>query len=341
MRSGSCEEPETVPQMADGSPVTLGRLVHQSVRSVWKDEARDFTPWLAENLPALSEALGFDLELTAREAEVGDFSVDLLAKDLTSGHPVVIENQFGTSNHDHFGKVLTYASGFDATAVVWLAERFREEHRQALDWLNQRTDSETSFFGVLIEVFRIDNSPPAVSLQPVVFPNKWQKEQRRSVDRRASPRAERYRVFFQSLIDELRQKHRFTNARVGQPQNWYSFSTGVSGFQYSFSFAQGRRLRAEIYIDRGEGAENARALSWLERQKETIERDFGAKLEWETLEGKRACRVGSYRPGSIDDEERLDEYRMWAVESLLKLKRILGPRLQEYEKEADRGRVDT
>lgn len=138
----------------------LGKLKRVPPRTVWFDEARSFTPWLAENLATLGEALGLDLELTGRETDVGNFSLDLLAKDLSSGGAVVIENQFGPTNHDHLGKILTYASGFDAKAVVWIAETFRDEHQ---------------------------------------------------------PRAESYRAFFQELIDELRQRHKFTNARVAQP----------------------------------------------------------------------------------------------------------------------------
>jgi len=54
-----------------------------------------------------------------------------------------------------------------------------------------------------------------------------------------SSRGEAYRQFFQKLLDELREKHHFTSARVGQSQNWYSFSSGISGTPYSASFAQG------------------------------------------------------------------------------------------------------
>ena len=310
----------------------LGKLEHVSPRVVWEDEARDFTPWLAENLKVLGQSLGLDLELTSREAGVGSFSVDLLAKDLKSQRAVVVENQFGATDHDHLGKVLTYASGFDASAVVWLAEEFREEHRQALDWLNQRTDSETSFFGVLIEVLEIDGSKPALSLRPIVYPNPWQKDQRRAADRPMSPKAAKYQEFFQALIDELRERHHFTAARIAQPQNWYSFSSGVSGFQYSFSFALGNRLRTELFISPGDGEENEAALTWLRVHSEALEAAVGVPLTWEPLEGKQACRVAVYKPGSIEDTEQLEEHHRWAIDTLLKLKRAFGPLLKSYAK---------
>src|SRR5580704_11714113 len=205
--------------------ITLGELKRIKPKEVWPDEARNFTPWLAENLSRLGEVLGMDLELTVREAPIGDFSCDLLVRDLGTGRIVIIENQFGSTDHDHLGKTLTYAAGLEAEAVIWIAEKIREEHRQALEWLNRHTDTEVRFFAVTVELLQIDTSRPAVDFKPVVFPNEWQRGTRDSAER-PSPRGEAYRLYFQSLIDELREKHHFTNARVGQPQNWYTFSSG-------------------------------------------------------------------------------------------------------------------
>ena len=113
----------------------FGKLKNVPLRSIWKREDLDFTPWLAEdkNMRTLGEALGMDLALEEQEAKVGDFSLDLLVKDLSSDRQVVIENQYSQTDHDHLGKLLTYASGFDAYAVVWIAESIGDEHRQALE----------------------------------------------------------------------------------------------------------------------------------------------------------------------------------------------------------------
>jgi hypothetical protein len=308
----------------------FGQLKKLNLRNVWAKEAYDFTPWLADNLQKLGEALGMDLELETREASVGDFSLDLLAKDLGRGRTVIIENQLTATDHDHLGKLLTYAAGFNATAIVWIAESIREEHRQALEWLNQRTDENTEFFGVIVEVLQIDNSKPAFNFKPVVFPNEWQKTKNRAASAITS-KGEAYRAYFQELIDELRDKHKFTGARVGQPQSWYSFSSGVKGFYYGASFAQGGRVRVEVYIDPGEWEQNKKVFDTFLNEKERIEQEVKATLEWERLDDSRASRIAIYRTGSItSDQATLQEIRFWTIEQLLNFKKVFGPRLKSY-----------
>ncbi|MBI2834192.1 MAG: DUF4268 domain-containing protein [Acidobacteria bacterium] len=309
--------------------IKLGELKRLSPRQVWGDEARDFTPWLAENLPRLSEVLGMELELNTREAGVGDFSCDLLAKDLGTGHIVIIENQFGPTDHDHLGKLLTYAAGLEAEAIVWVAEKVREEHRQTLEWLNRHTDAGIKFFALVVEVLQIDTSPPAVNFKPVVFPNEWQRTTKESATG-ASPRGEAYRRYFQALLDELREQHRFTNARVGQPNNWYSFRSGISGVDYSNSFAQGNRFRTEVYIDFCDAEANKALFDRLLVEREALERAFGEPLTWERLDERRASRIATYRPGSIDvNPEELATLRDWAIDRLLRFRTVFGPKIRE------------
>lgn len=306
----------------------FGEMKPVDVRELWPHEAHAFTPWLAENIGRLSEALGMELEILGQEADVGDFSLDLLAKDLGSGRTVVIENQFGSTNHDHLGKLITYAAGLDATAVIWITEVVRDEHRQALEWLNRKTDAEIHFFAVVVEAHRIDESRPALIFRPIVYPNEWQRATRESAERQTSSRSEAYRRYFQTLIDELREQHHFTGARVGQPQNWYSFATGVPGFVYSASLAQGGRARTELYIDVGDVEENKAIFDHLLTQKDEITREFGEPLEWERLDDRRASRIAVYRQGRIDlPEDTLAEIRAWSIDRLLRFKRVLRPRL--------------
>jgi hypothetical protein len=308
----------------------FGVLKRVDLREVWSKEASEFTPWLAENLAELGEALGMELEMQSREAAVGGFSCDLLARDLGSSRLVVIENQLSPTDHDHLGKLITYASGLDAGVVVWIAPEIRDEHRQALDWLNQRTDTNVDFFGVVVEVLRIDDSRPAFSLRPVAFPNQWRKENVAGAGGgKPSERAEAYRSFFQELIDELRERHKFTGARVAQSQNWYAFASGLSSVTYGFSFAQGGQVRAEVSIATGDAEANKALFDALEKEKAMIESQFGEPLKWERLDHRRASRVAVYRPGTIDEPETLGQVKGWAVDRLLKLKKIFGPRIAQ------------
>jgi hypothetical protein len=315
--------------------IEFGNLKKLSLREIWSREATDFTPWLADNIRELGKVLGLDLELESREAGVGDFSLDLLAKDLGSGRTVVIENQLERTDHDHLGKLLTYAAGFNASLIVWVADSIREEHRQALEWLNQRTGTDTEFFGVVVEVLKIDESRPAFNFKPVVFPNEWQKTKTRTAAGGASPssRGEAYRAFFQGLIDELREKHKFTNARVGQPQNWYMFTSGViNGVNYNPYFAQGGRVAASVFIDiRRDWEETRRLFDWLKQDEAKIAAEFGTLLNWSKPDDVRACGIRVDRLGSIeDDAATLQDIHVWLVTNLLKLKKVFGPRLRAY-----------
>jgi len=143
----------------------------------WDHEAHDFTPWLAENLGLLGEELGLALRLREREAAVGRYSLDLLLED-AQGRTVIVENQFGQTDHDHLGKLLTYCAGAEAEVVVWLAESLTDEHVAALEWLNENTVAGVGFFGVELGLLKIDDSRPAPHFRVVVQPNEWKKRAR-------------------------------------------------------------------------------------------------------------------------------------------------------------------
>lgn len=160
---------------------TLGTLEEiTDLRSVWKHEAQDFTPWLADNIGALGDAIGIDIEIEETESSVGDFSVDIFAKDADTGRRIVIENQLEETDHDHLGKLITYASGKSADLVVWIVRKAREEHRSAIEWLNSHTDEGIGFILCEVKLYRIGNSEPAPMFSVLERPNDWAKEMRRS-----------------------------------------------------------------------------------------------------------------------------------------------------------------
>lgn len=295
---------------------------------IWKHEANDFTPWLAENIQKLGDALKLDIEFTDLEASVGDFSLDLLAQVEGTSKTVIIENQFKDTNHDHLGKLLTYAAGYDASIVVWISETIREEHRQALEWLNQKTDTDTQFFGVVLEILQIDNSNPAINFKLVVFPNEWQKTKRQKVSTAISPKKEKYRSYFQKLADELR-KHDFTGKRTSLPQNWLNFSSGIGDIKYGAMFPQGRRALAYVNIRQKNDADRIRIYDSLSNRKAEFEDNFDGDLEWTPNQEVSLSRIAISREGSIDmTDEELRKIREWHIENLLKLKQVFQPEIE-------------
>ena len=326
--------------------VELSKIERVELREVWPDEAADFTPWLAENLSQLGEALGLDLDIRGTEVPVGSYSLDILANDIGSDRPVIVENQLEKTDHTHLGQILTYAAGHDAETIVWIAKGFSDEHRAALDYLNGRTGEDTKFFGVVVEVLKIDNSRPAVNFDLVATPNEWRKESVRNArDGGTSERSERYRAFLQLLVDMLREEHGFTNAKKASAASWKSFSAGpgLSGVTYNVSFARAGKVRVEVYIDHADGKEwNEGLFDQLDERRESIESALGGgSLSWERLDGsdggkpKKACRISALRDGTIYDEYMLDDIRKWMIDRLLAFKRVFGPELDDLVPKMD------
>ncbi len=309
----------------------LGRIERADLREAWPHESADFTPWLADHISELGDALGLELELQSQETPVGAFSLDLLARVSQTNRTVIIENQLQQTNHDHLGKLLTYAGGCDAHVIVWVAKEFRDEHRQAIDWLNQRTGEETEFYAVVVEVWTIDGSRPAPYFNLVATPNEWQREATETIRLgNTSDRNVRYQSFFQNLIDTLREQG-FTNVFKAQPQGWYSFSAGYGHrAQYGACFGQGGTVRVEVYIDSNDKDWNKTLFDQLIERKVLIESELGGSLVWERLDHRKASRVSLTRQGSIDDDEKaLAEIKNWMLSKLLEFKRVFGPHLDE------------
>ena len=301
----------------------LGRKEKVELRKVWPDEARDFTPWLSEQgLDELGDALGLDLELQSIEEPVGSFALDMLCRELGENRTVIIENQMGKTDHDHLGKLLTYAGGHDANVIVWIAEDFRDEHRQALELLNQRTGEDTEFFGVVIELWKIGDSRPAPHFKMVVVPNEWTN----TIKTRESELNLRYLEFFQKLIDSLRDSG-FTTVRKAQPFNFYAFSAGYA-CQYYARLTK-KEAKIEININSKDRDWNKILFDKLIKRRDHIESELSESLEWKRLDNQLSSKVEVSRQGGIDDLEKLEETRAWMIEKLMDFKRVFGPMLDE------------
>ncbi len=285
--------------------MNLGKLLYiEDLRTIWKHEEREFTPWLAENISLLGEALGLDLEVLSIEHDVGSFSLDILAKDSSSGDIVAIENQLEITDHTHLGQIMTYASGVDAKTVVWISKEVREEHRKAIDWLNQITNEDLQFFAVEIQLIQIDNSSPAPFFKVKASPNDWSKEQKAKISSSAgaTDRQEYYHKFFTDLLDIIHEEMPgLTNSKRVAYDAWKSFPSGISGCVYTIAFRSGNRISCELYIDSGNKEKNKERFDRFYKQKDKIEEVLG-DLSWERLDDKKACRIATYTEYTNDQE---------------------------------------
>ena len=317
----------------------LGTLSPVNVREVWAGEARDFTPWLAENADQLGEALGMDLIHEQTEAAVGRYSADLVFREVSTDRFVVVENMFDPTDHDHLGKLITYAAGLEASYAVLLSPEFREEHRSALSWLNSVSADDFGFFGVVLEAWRIGDSLPAPRLRVAVKPDNWGRSVRAAhANSEPNERKRTYQRFWGEFLPAFRNRYPgWTRAVAPRKASWMTFPSSRSSLlRYSAAFCRsdGRfRLRAEAYIDTGDTETTKAAFDDLHLRKQQIEEAVGENLEWDRIDDRRRSRVSLYFPEEIQvtDEERWLEALPWLVEAMGRMRDAFNPALQELQ----------
>ena len=314
--------------------VALGRLVSVPLREVWAHESNDFTPWLAdtENLSLLADTLNLGpLQLQGTEVPVGNFFIDILARDVDD-RTVVIENQFGPTDHTHLGQIMTYLAGQDGgTTVIWIAEAIREEHRAAIDWLNASTIEGFNFFAVEVEALRIGSSPPAPWFNVVAKPNDWSRgvvRATRSAD--GGPmddRAKAYSAYWSGFSAFLQERRAPFKMNTSPRDYWCSFGIGRTGFILSVTATfRDRRLGVEIYINH-RAAKTAFDLLAADRQ--VIEAEFGGPLDWQRLDDKKACRIALFRTDMDPNVEaqRPSQYE-WFLDQMERFSRVFRDRIR-------------
>lgn len=182
----------------------IGKIKKVDLREIWKNEAKDFTTWLAENIDTLNEILGTNFSVVKTEKEVGDFCLDIIAED-NDGSLVIIENQLEKTDHDHLGKLLVYLTNLEAKTAVWITSNPREEHLKAITWLNEYTPAEIAFYLIQVEAVKIENSPPAPLFSIIVEPTEIAKE----IGREKKEYAERHHLmkeFWTQLLEKAKEK---------------------------------------------------------------------------------------------------------------------------------------
>ena len=300
---------------------TLGKIKKiDDLRTIWKHEARDFSKWLAQedNLALLSETIGMDIILKETESSVGSFSVDLYATEAGTGRKIIIENQLEDTNHDHLGKIITYASGKGAEIIIWIVKHARDEHIQAIEWLNQHTDENIGFFLLEIELWQINDSIPAPKFSVIEKPNDWAKTMK--VVEGLSDRQKMQLEFWQSFVNFASQKDDFKKNftfRKAQPQHWYTLSVGSSSYHIDFSVnSQKKVIGAEIYVH-----DDKPAYEQFKTHANEIEAELGTEVIWR--EAAKDCRILILRDGDIKKgSDHWGGFFDWFCEMGIKLKEI-------------------
>lgn len=317
----------------------LGRLEKVDLRDIWKTEAGDFTPWLAKshNMAILGEVIGLDLEVQAREEEVGPFRADILCQETASDHVVLIENQLEKTDHTHLGQLMTYASGLNAVSIVWIAERFTDEHRAALDWLNEITDEDINFFGLEVELWRIGDSPVAPKFNVVSKPNDWVKTIKGSAKTNTRSVLKQTQFEFWTAFKELMDPNSFLRCPNPQPKNWLFISIGRTGFKLapvastwnSETEKSTGEIRAELYIDVREHAKVYFELFLAD--KDSIEAELGESPIWYNPPNKKACKIYFRKPVDILNREDWPSQHAWLKEKLELLHTVFADRVKTID----------
>lgn len=311
----------------------LGRLENVDVRSEWNDEAQDFTPWLAEeNLDLLEDTIGIDLELEATEKAVGPFKADILCKDTFEDHWVLIENQLERTDHKHLGQLLTYASGLGAVTIVWISDRFNEQHRSALDWLNDITDEGINFFGLEIELWQIEDSPPAPKFNVVSKPNNWSNQVSDAAEDDELSEFDRTQLDFWTEFAEYLDDHNSTvNPRKPQSQHWMDFAVGDSRAHLSARInSQDESIGVNLALKKQPEA----LFHLLKREKEQIEEEISFDLGWHRRPNKKWCIIDHTwdQKNPLDESNWPDEFPRLS-DGLSRFHDAFGPRLENLDAE--------
>ena len=315
----------------------LEKIKNIDLRKFWKREASDFTTWLAqeENLSMLSEEINVELQLIQTEASVGNFKVDIYAKEETTGKNVIIENQLESTDHDHLGKLITYASGLDAEIIIWIVKDVRDEHKKAIDWLNENTDEKLNFFAIKMELWQIENSPYAPKFQIISQPNNWAKiAKRTTAQTELTDRQLLLLDFWRKFKEYADSNNSILKLKTPAPNYWNNIFIGNS-VRIQLTIRRLNQINCDIYIPKSK-----ELLDKLEEQKASIEKELNMKLEWSPadntdnqLRSKIRSRIRKSTKANINNTEKWDEYIQWLENTASKFQKVFPKYINKLVKD--------
>lgn len=297
--------------------VNLGTLKEiTDLRSIWPHEALNFTPWVAENVDLLADAVGLDITVDETESSVGDFNVDIYASETGTDRKIIIENQLEDTDHDHLGKLITYASGKGADVVIWVVKHAREEHKAAVEWLNNHTDDKIGFFLCEIKLFQIGDSQIAPAFTVVERPNDWTKEIRKTASANSTQqqRLEYWQAFNDYAFTDANFSRIF-NKRKPTTDHWMDFSIGSSACHIAVSQKR-KAVDVELYIN-----DDKELFKSLFAYKDEIEKNMEMELEWKELPERKASRILIEKTVDLDDRATWPEQFDYIMDTCIKMKR--------------------
>lgn len=305
----------------------LDKLKEVELRDVWKHEQYGFSDWLSkeENINALSEVVGLTLVDVEKESYVGSYRCDLVAIDENTNDKVIIENQLEQSNHDHLGKVITYASGLGATTIIWIVKTAREEHRSAIEWLNNNMKSGIDFFLIEIKLYSIGNSLPAPKFEIVEKPNEFIKSSKKYSQVGNLNKSQSERVnFWEEFNNLVIEKKKPFNTRKVTPDHWYSVAIGTSKASIIITLVnQSGYIGVQLAI-----SDNKELFDDLVLQRDEIETDLSFDLEWNRLDNNKVSRIISKIEGlNFDDKSNYDELMEETIRRVIKMRDVFKKKL--------------
>jgi len=312
----------------------IGKIKRVSLRELWKKEDKDFTQWLEENIEYLSEVLNFDITIESREEKVGPFKVDLYGED-NFGNKVIIENQLQKTDHDHLGKIITYLTNLGANTAIWIASRPTEEHIKAVEWLNEITPDDISFYLIKVEAIKIESQPLAAPLFTIV---KGPSRESKQIGAEKKEYAERHilrKEFWTQLLEKAKEKTKLHANISPSMYSWIGAGAGKSGIGYNYSVAN-KHASCEIYLDRGKEFEepniNKIRFDKLFGHKDEIEKEVGIKLNWQRLDDRRASRISvQFEEAGLKDKDKWGELQEKMIETMIRLEKAFRKFITELD----------
>lgn len=303
----------------------LGKLQEIDIRKVWQHEQYDFSKWLAgeENIQELGDTLNLTLTDVETEKFVGNYRCDILCKDELTGKVVLIENQLEPTNHDHLGKIITYASGLDASVVIWIVASARQEHASAIEWLNKHTDEDLSFFLVEVHAYKIGESDPAPQFKIIEQPNDFVKSVKSISKNSDLSDSERNRLEFWTQLNEiLEERGKPFNKRKATTDHWYSIAMGSSECHISIDLVnKEHKIRVGVWI-----YDNKELFDKFYANKNEIEEACGFELAWDRLENKKASLACTYIQGlDFENQTNYPELINKAIDLVLTMRKAFVP----------------